>query len=262
TYGVKLKYFHGRGGSLGRGGGPLYSSLLSQPVITLGDGVKITEQGEVLSSRYLLSDIAYRSLEQATSVMLTSIGGIMQTDKQEQMPTKEAHDALAYASDVAFKKYQDLVFGDPDFLKYFNQGTPLNELCELNIGSRPMKRKGSEKFEDLRAIPWVFAWTQSRQLIPAWYATGTGFESFINAGGDNLETLQMMYKEWPFFHSTINNLQMALMKADMKTAREYLKLVEDPELAKRIYDDVVDEYERTKRTLLQITGNEELLDHM
>lgn len=260
TFGVKLKYFHGRGGSLGRGGGPLYSSLLSQPVITLGDGVKITEQGEVLSSRYLLTDIAYRSLEQATSVMLTSIGGIMQTDKQDQMPTKEAHNALAYASDVAFKKYQDLVFGDPDFLKYFNQGTPLNELGELNIGSRPMKRKGSERFEDLRAIPWVFAWTQSRQLIPAWYATGTGLKAYVDKTGD-IELLREMYAHWPFFQATINNLQMALTKADLDIAEAYTEMVESREVVDRIFGHIKDEYELTKQLVLDITQQEELMDH-
>src|SRR5699024_9470595 len=136
------------------------------------------------------------------------------------------------------------------------------ELGDLNIGSRPMSRKNSQHFDDLRAIPWVFAWTQSRHIIPAWYAAGTGFESFIRSGESHLEMLQTMYREWPFFHSPINNLQMALMKADMKTAKEYLELVEDPKLANRIYDDIVDEYERTKKTLLQITGNDELLSHM
>ncbi|HLR02970.1 MAG TPA: phosphoenolpyruvate carboxylase [Virgibacillus sp.] len=262
AYDVRLKFFHGRGGSLGRGGGSLNASILSQPIETLGDGIKITEQGEVLSSRYLLEDIAYRNLEQAASALFSACANVSGAPDEAELRKPEWEAAMEEMSKESLVKYQSLVFGNPDFLTYFNQATPLNELGDLNIGSRPMSRKNSHKFEDLRAIPWVFAWTQSRHLIPAWYAAGTGFESFINAGGDNLETLQMMYKEWPFFHSTINNLQMALMKADMKTAREYLKLVEDPELAKRIYDDVVDEYERTKRTLLQITGNEELLDHM
>ena len=260
SFGVKLKYFHGRGGSLGRGGGPLYASLLSQPTITLGDGVKITEQGEVLSSRYLLPDIAYRSLEQATSVLLTSIGGINQTDKQEIMPTPDAHDALGYVSDVALKKYQDLVFEDPDFLKYFNQGTPLNELGELNIGSRPMKRKGSERFEDLRAIPWVFAWTQSRQMIPAWYASGTGLKAYVDKTGD-IGLFREMYAQWPFFRATINNLQMALTKADLDIAAKYTEMIEDEEVSKRIFGKIIEEYELTKQLVLDITEQEELMDH-
>jgi len=164
-------------------------------------------------------------------------------------------------SKKSLKKYQSLVFGDPDFLTYFHQATPLIELGALKIGSRPMSRKNSQRFEDLRAIPWVFAWTQSRHMLPAWYAAGTGLQSFIEAEAGNLEILQGMYKKWSFFHSTINNLQMALMKADMTSAKEYLELVEDPEVAKRIFGDIVDEYERTKQALLHITGNDELLSH-
>src|SRR5699024_11108590 len=123
------------------------------------------------------------------------------------------------------------------------------------IGSRPMSRKNSQRFEDLRAIPWVFAWTQSRHMIPAWYAAGTGLQSFIEENENNINILQTMYEEWSFFHSTINNLQMALMKADMKTAKEYLKLVKDPTLANRIYENIASEYNRTKKALLQISGN-------
>lgn len=260
NYGVKLKYFHGRGGSLGRGGGPLYSSLLSQPPITLGDGVKITEQGEVLSSRYLLPDIAYRSLEQATSVLLTSIAGINQTEKHREMPTEEAKQVMAHASKVALAKYQELVFKDNDFLTYFNQGTPLNELGALNIGSRPMKRKGSNRFEDLRAIPWVFAWTQSRQLLPAWYAAGTGLKSYLDNDG-KIELLREMYQEWPFFKATINNLQMALTKADLEIADAYTDMIEDQVMAERIFDYIREEHKVTKDVVLAITEQESLMDH-
>lgn len=260
TYDVRLKFFHGRGGSLGRGGGPLYSSLLSQPSITLGDGVKITEQGEVLSSRYLLSDIAYRSLEQATSVLLTAISGITETEKQPDMPTKEAYDAMNEASDLALKKYESLIFNDPDFLAYFNQGTPLNELGELNIGSRPMKRKGSNKFEDLRAIPWVFAWTQSRQLLPAWYASGFGLRAYLDKT-NNIELFREMYHNWPFFQATINNLQMALTKTDLDIAENYTKMTDNEEASKRIFNQIKEEFKRTKDVILEISEQEELMDH-
>ncbi|MBM7570357.1 phosphoenolpyruvate carboxylase [Aquibacillus albus] len=258
-YGVKLKYFHGRGGSLGRGGGPLNASLLSQPPVTLGDGVKITEQGEVLSSRYLLPDIAYRSLEQATSTMMTAIMGLNDS-KQKQMPTPEAFETMSEISEIALKKYGSLVFEDDGFLTYFNQATPLNELGELNIGSRPMKRKGSNRFEDLRAIPWVFAWTQSRQLLPAWFAAGTGLKQFIDKT-NKLELLQHMYNTWPFFQATINNLQMALTKADLTTAKEYAEMLEDQEIGKRIFHKIKEEYNLTKEMVLQITGQTELMDH-
>ncbi|SDC37375.1 Phosphoenolpyruvate carboxylase, type 1 [Pelagirhabdus alkalitolerans] len=260
SYGVKLKYFHGRGGSLGRGGGPLYSSLLSQPPVTFSDGVKITEQGEVLSSRYLLPDIAYRSLEQATSVLLTSIAGIEETEKHTEMPTEDARDAMTTISESALSKYQELVFGDQDFLKYFNQGTPLNELGALNIGSRPMKRKGSDRFEDLRAIPWVFAWTQSRQLLPAWYAAGTGLKA-IAEKEEGLALLQDMYQNWPFFQATINNLQMALTKADLEIADAYTDMIEDQKMAVRIFNQIKEEHALTSEMVLKIAQQEELMDH-
>ncbi|WP_163578878.1 phosphoenolpyruvate carboxylase [Gracilibacillus saliphilus] len=259
SYGVKLKYFHGRGGSLGRGGGPLYSSLLSQPAVTLGDGVKITEQGEVLSSRYLLEDIAYRSLEQATSTLLTGIMGL-NDDNTNMKPSQEEVDAMSVISEYALKKYQSLVFEDPGFIQYFNQATPLHELGDLNIGSRPMKRKGSDRFEDLRAIPWVFAWTQSRQLLPAWYAAGTGFKKYLEETG-NLALLKKMYEKWPFFNATINNLQMALTKADIQTAQEYANMMQDEEISSRIFNDIKEEYRQTKDIVLTITGQEELLDN-
>lgn len=261
AYNIRLKFFHGRGGSLGRGGGSLNTSILSQPVETLGDGVKITEQGEVLSSRYLIEDIAYRNLEQAASALFEGVARVQRAPGELELRKVEWEEAMEAMSIESLKKYQSLVFGDPDFLTYFHQATPLTELGALNIGSRPMSRKNSQRFEDLRAIPWVFAWTQSRHMLPAWYAAGTGLQSFIEADKGNLEMLQTMYKKWSFFHSTINNLQMALLKADMHTAREYIKLVEDPEIAERIFADIKEEYDRTKAALLQISQNEELLSH-
>ncbi len=261
-FGLGLKFFHGRGGSLGRGGGPLNRSILSQPPETLGDGVKITEQGEVLSSRYLLEDIAYRSLEQATSTLLQStVDNTIGFSGSEEMEEEEWRSIMEDISNVSLKKYQSLVFGDPDFLTYFKQATPLNELGALNIGSRPMSRKNRDKFEDLRAIPWVFAWTQSRQLLPAWYAAGTGLNSYASQSPACLERLQEMYEKWPFFRSTIDNLQMALLKADITTAKEYAALVEDEEIADRIFGNILEEYIMTREVLLKITGNQELLDN-
>ncbi|MEH7096266.1 phosphoenolpyruvate carboxylase [Neobacillus vireti] len=259
-YKIGLKFFHGRGGSLGRGGGPLNKSILSQPAETIGDGVKITEQGEVLSSRYLLEDIAYRSLEQATSTLLLSAAHVSQKE-QGTLRENVWEEAIEEISGFALSKYQSLVFEDPDFLTYFNEATPLKEIGDLNIGSRPMSRKNRGRFEDLRAIPWVFAWTQSRQLIPAWYAAGTGLDSFASRSAANLQLLQQMYAKWPFFQSTIDNLNMALMKADITTAKEYLTLVEDKTIADRIFTNILEEYEKTKTILLKITGDSELLDH-
>ncbi|MDQ0972935.1 phosphoenolpyruvate carboxylase [Neobacillus niacini] len=260
-YHIGLKFFHGRGGSLGRGGGPLNKSLLSQPAETIGDGVKITEQGEVLSSRYLLEDIAYRSLEQATSTLMLATAHVSKEAEPGNLRDEGWESAIEQISSAALKKYQSLVFGDTDFLTYFNEATPLRELGDLNIGSRPMSRKNRGRFEDLRAIPWVFAWTQSRQLLPAWYAAGTGLESYAQKSEQNLQQLQQMYENWPFFRSTIDNLQMALMKADITTAKEYLSLVEDQKIAERIFSNILEEYERTKAILLKITGDNELLDN-
>ncbi|MDR7002352.1 phosphoenolpyruvate carboxylase [Neobacillus niacini] len=260
-YQIALKFFHGRGGSLGRGGGPLNKSILSQPAETIGGGVKITEQGEVLSSRYLLEDIAYRSLEQAISTLLKVATHVSKEADHGILRNSEWEKAIDEISNESLVKYQSLVFHDPDFLTYFNQATPLRELGDLNIGSRPMSRKKQGRFEDLRAIPWVFAWTQSRQLLPAWFAAGTGLDSFASKNGKNLTLLQEMYQKWPFFQSTIDNLHMALMKADITTAKEYLTLVEDQTIAERIFTNILNEYEKTKAILLKITGDQELLDH-
>jgi phosphoenolpyruvate carboxylase len=260
-YNIRLKFFHGRGGSLGRGGGPLNNSILSQPNETLGDGVKITEQGEVLSSRYLLPEIAYRSLEQAISTLMKAAVSASTNSNENLVKEDIWKAAMEEISTSAIRKYKSLVFEDKDFLTYFTEATPLKELGSLNIGSRPMSRKNSKRFEDLRAIPWVFAWTQCRQLLPAWYAAGTGLNSFIKKSEGNLELLKEMYKSWPFFRSTINNLQMAIIKADMASAEEYIKLVEDKNIAERIFKNIKEEYELTRTILLTISGNQELLDH-
>ncbi|MBM7645096.1 phosphoenolpyruvate carboxylase [Scopulibacillus daqui] len=260
-YDIRLKFFHGRGGSLGRGGGPLNRSLLSQPFETLGDGVKMTEQGEVLSARYLLSDIAYRSLEQATTALLTAIAHVSHEAERNQSRSIEWERAMDEISAFSLEKYQSLVFKDTDFLTYFRQATPLLELGALNIGSRPMSRKGSARFEDLRAIPWVFAWTQSRQLLPAWFAAGTGLYRFAQQEG-SLNLLQHMYQNWPFFRSTIDNLQMALTKADLPAAKEYADMVKDKAVGKRIFDEIKEEYHITKEMVLKITKQKDLLDHI
>ncbi|TLS38972.1 phosphoenolpyruvate carboxylase [Pseudalkalibacillus caeni] len=257
-YGLKLKFFHGRGGALGRGGGPLRRSILSQPQETYTAGIKITEQGEVLSSRYLLYDIAYRSLEQATSTLLQAA---VQLNNPKDESNTIWENAMEEISQTSLSKYQSLVFQDPDFLSYFKEGTPLPELGKLNIGSRPMSRKGSNRFEDLRAIPWVFAWTQSRQLLPAWYAAGAGLQEFAERDDQNMELMKEMYQKWPFFRSTVDNLQMALAKADLTTAREYTNMIEDRETAKRIFSNIEKEYETTKSIILRITEQEELLDN-
>ena len=182
---VKLKFFHGRGGALGRGGMPLNRSILAQPPHTVGGGIKITEQGEVLSSRYSIKGIAYRSLEQATWALVTAASSGQVSGAGSDGETPSGMRSAEDISETAQTKYQDLIFRDPDFLTFFKESTPLPEIGELNIGSRPSKRKNSDRFEDLRAIPWVFAWTQSRYLLPAWYAAGTALQGYVERRREN-----------------------------------------------------------------------------
>lgn len=258
---VKLKFFHGRGGSLGRGGMPLNRSILAQPPHTVGAGIKITEQGEVLSSRYSLEGIAYRSLEQATWALITS-ARLARYPEQAPQVEKEWEDISSAISEAAQKKYQDLIFRDPDFLTFFKESTPLNEVGELNIGSRPSKRKNSDRFEDLRAIPWVFSWTQSRYLLPAWYAAGTAIQQYVGEDQQKLATLQTMYEKFPFFRGLIDNLQMALAKADMKIASQYASMIKDDTIRKRIFSQVEAEYKLTSELILKITNQNEILDNV
>jgi len=258
---VRLKFFHGRGGALGRGGMPLNRSILAQPPHTIGGGIKITEQGEVLSSRYSMKGIAYRSLEQATGALLTG-AYLSRNPGQESSVETQWEDIMRGISADAQTKYQDLIFRDPGFMTFFKESTPLPEVGELNIGSRPSKRKGSDRFEDLRAIPWVFAWTQSRYLLPAWYAAGTAFSKFVNGDAGRLETLRTMYREYSFFSSLIDNLQMALGKADLMIARQYAGMIEDETIKGRIFAQIEEEYALTKEMILSITGQEEILDNV
>jgi len=258
-HGVRLKFFHGRGGALGRGGMPLNRSIMAQPVDTIGGGIKITEQGEVLSQRYAIKGIAYRSLEQGIWALITAA---MQAKSLVLLESEQQWEKImVQISQKAQTKYQNLIFHDADFLTFFKETTPLPEIGELNIGSRPTKRKNSDSFEDLRAIPWVFAWTQCRYLIPAWYAAGSGLQSFYQGKPENMLVLQEMYAKWSFFQSMIDTLQMALAKADLQIAHEYGELIKDKLMGQRIFEIIKAEYELTSQLILQITGQKEILDN-
>ncbi|MBW7455793.1 phosphoenolpyruvate carboxylase, partial [Paenibacillus sepulcri] len=232
-----------------------------QPPHTVGGGIKITEQGEVLSSRYSMKGIAYRSLEQATWALITA-ARLANYPEQEAADVAQWDEISKGISETALRKYQDLIFRDPDFLTFFKESTPLPEIGELNIGSRPSKRKNSDRFEDLRAIPWVFAWTQSRYLLPAWYAAGTALQEYVQDDEKRLETLRAMYEQFPFFTSLIDNLQMALAKADLQIAAEYADMITDSTIRERIFTQIKEEYERTSSFILQITGQAEILDNV
>src|SRR5215831_11494214 len=259
AHGVELRLFHGRGGTVGRGGGPSHEAIMAQPPDTVAGRIKITEQGEVISSKYSLAEIALRSLELTTSA---AIAASLPQPAQDAGKLSRWKDVMEEVSAQAFAAYRRFVRETPGFYDYFIQATPVEELQYLRIGSRPAKRKsGSKSLDDLRAIPWVFGWTQSRHLLPGWLAVGTALEDFIKARPrENLRLLREMYREWPFFHSTISNVEMTLAKADFQIARQYASRTLDRGLGRRIFRMLEEEYERACRVTLQITGERRLLD--
>lgn len=264
AHGVELKLFHGRGGTVGRGGGPSHAAILAQPTDTVAGRIRITEQGEVISSKYSLPEIALRSLELTTSAVIEA-----SVTHKARNHERIAHwqELMEQISADAFAAYRRFVRETPGFYDYFTEATPVEELQYLRIGSRPARRKSSSKsLDDLRAIPWVFGWTQSRHLLPGWLAVGTALENFISRSdqprrGANLELLREMYREWPFFRSTLSNIEMALAKADFQIARQYARRIADQKLARRIFTALENEYDRACLVVLQITGQKHLLDH-
>ncbi|MBO0860378.1 MAG: phosphoenolpyruvate carboxylase [Chloracidobacterium sp.] len=259
AHGVELRLFHGRGGTVGRGGGPSHEAIMAQPPDTVAGRIKITEQGEVISSKYGLAEIAQRSLELTTSAVIVATLPQRAQDAGRLARWKEVMEEI---SDEAFAAYRRFARETPGFYDYFVQATPVEELQHLRIGSRPAKRKsGSKSLDDLRAIPWVFGWTQSRHLLPGWLAVGTALGNFIESNpGKNLRLLREMYREWPFFHSTISNIEMTLAKADFQIASQYASRTLDRSLGRRIFRMLEEEYERACQVTLQITGERHLLD--
>jgi phosphoenolpyruvate carboxylase len=265
-HGVELRLFHGRGGTVGRGGGPSHEAILAQPPATVASRIKITEQGEVISSKYSLPEIAMRSLELTTAAVIAA--SISQSGPQAGRHKKQGQlarwqQAMAQISENAFAVYRGFVRETEGFLDYFTQATPVEELQHLRIGSRPAKRKaGSKSLDDLRAIPWVFGWTQSRHLLPGWLAVGTSLEQFIaQIPRKHLALLRQMYAGWPFFHSTISNIEMTLAKADFQIARQYAERLPDQKLGRQIFKLLEQEYERACRVVLQITEEKRLLEN-
>ncbi|HRA46548.1 MAG TPA: phosphoenolpyruvate carboxylase [Thermomicrobiales bacterium] len=250
-------FFHGRGGSVGRGGGPTNAAILAQPPGTIEGRIKLTEQGEVISARYSLPEIATREFELTLgAVLVHSLGGLEATERAPKPAWLQVMGTLAEDSRTA---YRTLVYDDPDFIEFFQQATPIREIAELKLGSRPARRTASTRIEDLRAIPWVFSWTQARIVLPGWFGLGTALDKAIGAG--HLEELQAMYADWPFFATTISNAEMALSKADLLIAAQYVQLVEQADIRDRIWDEIRTEYERTVAGLLRITGQTHLLEH-
>ena len=259
-HGIELRLFHGRGGTVGRGGGPSHEAILAQPRGTVAGRIKITEQGEVVSSKYSLPEIAMRSLELTTAAV---IAASLPHEESRNRQLENWETVMETISETAFATYRRFVRQTEGFMDYFSQATPVEELQHLRIGSRPAKRKqGSKSLDDLRAIPWVFGWTQSRHLLPGWLAVGTALESFLEPNPRrNLALLREMYARWPFFHSTISNIEMTLAKADFQIARQYAQRLPDKALGQKIFKMLAAEYQRACRVVLQITGEKHLLDN-
>ena len=251
-FGVKLTFFHGRGGSLGRGGGPAARGIYSLPPDALDGSLRLTEQGEVLAERYDDDQIAYRHLEQVTSATLLA----------SALPARTAKPAWTVIMDQlsrrSYEVYRDLV-DQPGFIEFFGSATPIDEIESLNIGSRPARRRGERTLADLRAIPWVFSWTQNRCMIPAWYGLGTAMVEVLDGRPGDWKTVYEMFRQWPFFQATIDNASLALAKADTFIAGRYAELVQNGEVRERIGTMIAAERDRSRRAILALTGGAELL---
>jgi phosphoenolpyruvate carboxylase len=258
---VKLRLFHGRGGTVGRGGGPSYDAILAQPPGTVNGQIRLTEQGEIISSKFSNPEIGRRNLELLVAATLEA-GLMPHGQDQAQVAQLQRFEAvMAELSERAYKAYRNLVYETPGFTDYFFAATPIAEIAELNLGSRPASRKSTRRIEDLRAIPWGFSWGQCRLLLPGWFGFGAAVSSWVADGDqeERLATLRAMGKEWPFFATLLSNMDMVLAKTDLAIASRYAELVPDAELRERIFARIAAEYNDTLRCLELVTGNDERL---
>jgi len=255
-HGVRMRLFHGRGGSVGRGGGPTYEAILAQPGGTVQGQIRVTEQGEVIGAKYANAEVGRRNLEvlAAATLEATLLGGAGRAPQSRYLEAMEILSGSAYAA------YRHLVYATPGFENYFWESTVISEIAELNIGSRPASRNQSRSIETLRAIPWVFSWAQCRLMLPGWYGFGSAVDAWLQEHGDEgLELLQEMHREWPFFASVLSNMEMVLSKADIAIASRYADLVTDPDTRTVIFSRIRAELESTRSALLRIMGTGELL---
>jgi phosphoenolpyruvate carboxylase len=254
---VGLRLFHGRGGSVGRGGGPSYQAILAQPPGAVQGAIRITEQGEVIASKYSNPELGRRNLEILAAATLEAT--VLQPEPTEPRP--EYLEAMEFLSAEAYRAYRNLVYETPGFDRFFRESTVLGEIANLNIGSRPSSRTTSGHIEDLRAIPWVFSWAQCRLMLPGWYGFGTAVEAWLDAqpnGG--MTILQGMYREWPFFQMLLSNMDMVLAKSDIAIASRYAELVSDTALRHRVFSRLRAEWQSTVDALLRIIEQASLLE--
>ncbi|MGE2813601.1 phosphoenolpyruvate carboxylase [Mycobacterium heidelbergense] len=258
--GIRLRLFHGRGGTVGRGGGPSYQAILAQPPGAVNGSLRLTEQGEVIAAKYAEPQLARRNLESLVAATLEST--LLDVEGLGEA-AEPAYAVLDEVATLARRAYAELVHDTPGFVEYFKASTPVSEIGSLNIGSRPASRKPTESIADLRAIPWVLAWSQSRVMLPGWYGTGSAFEQWIAAGpeseADRVATLHELYERWPFFASVLSNMAQVLAKSDLGLAARYAELVADESLRRRVFDKIVDEHRRTIAMHKLITGHDDLL---
>ncbi|HRP97645.1 MAG TPA: phosphoenolpyruvate carboxylase, partial [Rhodocyclaceae bacterium] len=256
-HGVRLRLFHGRGGSVGRGGGPSYQAILAQPGGAVQGQIRLTEQGEVIAAKYGNPEVGRRNLEVLVAATLEA--SLLAGDAPA--PRGEFLDTMQALSDAAFSAYRGLVYDTDGFERYFWESTVISEIAELNIGSRPASRKKSTRIEDLRAIPWVFSWSQCRLMLPGWFGFGSAVKAWLAAHPDDgLARLQAMNREWSFFAALLSNMDMVLAKSDLAIASRYAKLVKDEPLREAIFGRLRAEWHDTVDALLAITGQAELLD--
>jgi phosphoenolpyruvate carboxylase len=256
--GIRLRLFHGRGGTVGRGGGPSYQAILAQPPGAVNGSLRLTEQGEVIAAKYAEPVLAQRNLESLVAATLESTLLDVEGLGDEAEPAYAVLDEIAA---LARHAYAELVHETPGFVEYFKASTPVSEIGALNIGSRPASRKPTESIADLRAIPWVLAWSQSRVMLPGWYGTGSAFEQWIAAGDEDerVEVLHNLYQRWPFFRSVLSNMAQVLAKSDLGLAARYAELVADESLRRRVFEKIADEHQRTIAMHKLITGQDDLL---
>ena len=254
---VKLRLFHGRGGTVGRGGGPSYEAILAQPAGSVTGGLRVTEQGEIIASKYSDPDVGRRNLETLVAAALEA--SLLDSEKLGAR-ADDYFDAMDALAGHALHAYRSLVYDTPDFIAYFQAATPIAEIAELNIGSRPASRTASSRIEDLRAIPWVFSWGQCRLMLPGWYGFGAAVEAYLaEAGPERLQRLRDMHAHWPFFRSVLSNMAMVLAKTDLAIASRYADLVPDAGLRERIFGRIADEHGKCTRSIEAITGQPSLL---